>query len=109
MEGDAYPATRTRACATQEKPYGRIEETEIKKAKIVVVKEKDETWKLIYQLIKQQKGLQHYICNAYINLEKIPLIIIDSGSAGCIITLELLKVLEIKITQATMVKIREDL
>ncbi|CAI2194911.1 5762_t:CDS:2, partial [Funneliformis geosporum] len=84
-----YPATRTRARAAQETPYDQN--------KIDIEKKEDDV-ELIQH--KSEKRATALYCDAYIKNMKI-LLIIDSGSAGYIISLKLLKDLDIEITEAS--------
>ncbi|CAI2165401.1 8992_t:CDS:2 [Funneliformis geosporum] len=64
----------------------------------IIVEEKNENIEFNYAN-KSEKRTTALYCDAYIKNMKIPLII-DSGSAGCIISLKLLKDLDMEITGA---------
>ncbi|CAI2180686.1 3748_t:CDS:2, partial [Funneliformis geosporum] len=72
------------------------------KEQIIVNEKPDEPENMESNLSKNDtmKRATALYCDAYIDGVKIPLII-DSGSAGCIISLKLLKDLEMVITQAS--------
>src|SRR4051812_16277076 len=77
-----------------------IQKPVAKKAKEpIVVEEKDEP--IDSHLLNNEgaKKTTALYCNAYIKEMKIPLIV-NSSSAGCIISLKLLKDLDMKITRA---------
>ncbi|CAI2173924.1 6122_t:CDS:1 [Funneliformis geosporum] len=65
----------------------------------IIVKEKNEDVELNYASRSEKKAMALY-CDAYIKNVKI-LLIIDSSSTGCIISLKLLKDLDMEITEAS--------